>query len=48
MRYSILLAAMLIFALGFAAQPKPAASQDQIPPNFVPSGKEMFKQYCAA
>jgi mono/diheme cytochrome c family protein len=48
MRYSILLAAMLIFAGGFAAQPKPATSQDQIPPNFVPTGKEMFKQYCAA
>ena len=48
MRYSILLAAMLIFAGGSAAQSKSAASQDQIPPHFVPSGKEMFKQYCAA
>ena len=48
MRYSFLLAALLIFAGGSAAQSKPAASQDQIPPNFVPSGKEMFKQYCAA
>jgi mono/diheme cytochrome c family protein len=48
MRYSFLLAALLIFAAGSAAQSKPAASQDQIPSNFVPSGKEMFKQYCAA
>ena len=48
MRYSILLAAMLIFAGGSAGQSKAAASQDQFPPNFVPSGKEMFKQYCAA
>jgi mono/diheme cytochrome c family protein len=48
MRYSFLLAALLIFAAGSAAQSKTAASQDQIPPNFVPSGKEMFKQYCAA
>jgi mono/diheme cytochrome c family protein len=48
MRYSILLAAMLIFAGGAAAQSKAAASQDQFPPNFVPSGKDMFKQYCAA
>jgi mono/diheme cytochrome c family protein len=48
MRYSILLAAMLIFAAGSAAQSKPATSQDHIPPDFVPTGKEMFKQYCAA
>ena len=48
MRYSILLAAMLLFAGGAAAQSKAAASQDQFPPNFVPSGKEMFKLYCAA
>ncbi len=48
MRYTILLAAMLIFAGGAAAQSKAAASQDQFPPNFVPSGKDMFKQYCAA
>jgi mono/diheme cytochrome c family protein len=48
MRYSILIAAMLIFAGGSAGQSKAAASQDQFPPNFVPSGKEMFKQYCAA
>lgn len=48
MRYTILLAAMLLFAGGAAAQSNAAASQDQFPPNFVPSGKDMFKQYCAA
>lgn len=49
MRYTILLAAILLFAgSAAAAQSNSAAAQDQIPPNFVPSGKDMFKQYCAA
>jgi len=48
MRYSILVAALLMFAGASGAQSKASASQDSIPPNFVPSGKEMFKQYCAA
>jgi mono/diheme cytochrome c family protein len=49
MRYPVLLAAILIFAGGAAAQPSaPAAQQEHIPPNSVPTGKEMFKQYCAA
>ena len=48
MRYFILIAALLLFAGGSGAQSQAAPSQDSIPPNFVPSGKEMFKQYCAA
>ena len=48
MRLSILVAAMLIFSGASVAQSKAASDQDQIPPNFVPSGKAMFKQYCAA
>jgi len=48
MRYSILVTALLIFAGASGAQSKAASNQDQIPPNFVPTGKEMFKQYCAA
>jgi mono/diheme cytochrome c family protein len=48
MRYPLLIAAMLIFALSSGAQPKPASPQDQFPADFVPSGKIMFKQYCAA
>jgi mono/diheme cytochrome c family protein len=48
MRYSILIAALLLFAGASGAQSKAASSQDSIPPNFVPSGKSMFKQYCAA
>ncbi len=48
MRYSILVATLLIFAGAIGAQSNAASRQDQFPPNFVPTGKEMFKQYCAA
>jgi mono/diheme cytochrome c family protein len=48
MRSSILVAAMLILGGACGAQSKPTPGQDQIPTNFVPSGKAMFKQYCAA
>jgi mono/diheme cytochrome c family protein len=48
MRYSLLIAAILIFAGASGARPRPATSQDQFPADFVPSGKVMFKQYCAA
>jgi mono/diheme cytochrome c family protein len=48
MRYTFFFAALLIFAAGAAAQSKAVTGQDSIPPNFVPTGKVMFKQYCAA
>jgi mono/diheme cytochrome c family protein len=48
MRFPLLLLAILIFAGAPHAQSKAAASQDQVPANFIPTGKEMFKQYCAA
>ena len=48
MRYSIVVAAMLIFAGIFGAPFRTPAAQDQFPPNFVPTGKAMFKEYCAA
>jgi mono/diheme cytochrome c family protein len=48
MRHSILFAVILMLAAGTAAQSKAGSNQDSIPPNFVPSGKAMFKQYCAA
>ncbi len=48
MRYTILFAALLIFAGGSGAQSKAASGQDQLPADFVPTGKVMFKQYCAA
>jgi mono/diheme cytochrome c family protein len=48
MRYTLLLSLLLLFAGGAAAQTKQSGAQDQLPINFVPTGKEMFKQYCAA
>ena len=48
MRFSILFAALLLFAGTSGAQSKATSSQDMIPPNLVPTGKDMFKQYCAA
>jgi mono/diheme cytochrome c family protein len=49
LRKSILIAAILILASASAsAQSKAAPRQDSIPPDFVPTGKAMFKQYCAA
>ena len=30
------------------AQAQPKIDQGQLPPNFVPTGKALFKQYCAA
>jgi len=42
---SAALAATLATASAHAA---PRPSQDQFPPDFVPAGQTMFKQYCAA
>jgi mono/diheme cytochrome c family protein len=39
---------LLVVAGAVTATPKPATTQDTFPPDFVPSGKIMFKQYCAA
>lgn len=41
----------LFLAFGIAAQENPGASRDdksQLPSGYVPSGKTMFKQYCAS
>ncbi len=38
----------LIILSALAAHAAPRPPQDQFPPNFVPTGKVMFKQYCAA
>jgi mono/diheme cytochrome c family protein len=48
MRYLLLCAAILIFAASIGAQPRPTPPQDQFPVDFAPTGKIMFKQYCAA
>ena len=47
MRYSILLAFLLLFPAYSAPQSKAATNPGQLPANAVPTGKEMFKQYCA-
>jgi mono/diheme cytochrome c family protein len=48
MRFTFLVATMLMFAGPSGAQAKPPAGQDQYPADFVPTGKAMFKQFCAA
>src|SRR5579862_1705297 len=48
MRALLLLSLLLLPAGAVHAQTKVSAAQDQLPPNFVPTGKDMFKQYCAA
>ena len=48
MRTSLFVAAFFILAAVAGAQSKATSNQDSIPPDFVPSGKVMFKQYCAA
>jgi mono/diheme cytochrome c family protein len=48
MRHSIPATAILIFAAVLGAPAAPPPAQDQFPPEYVPSGKVMFKQYCAA
>src|ERR1035437_5872165 len=40
--------ATLFLAAGAAAHPRQIIDKDQLPPDFVPSGKQMFIQYCAA
>ena len=39
---------LLALAASTGAQSVTPAKQDQFPPDFVPSGKQMFTQYCAA
>jgi len=47
MRSTLLLCVLFLLPAGAAARPRPV-DRDQLPPDFVPSGKQMFKQYCAA
>ena len=45
MHRAVLLAALLLAA---GARGNPAQDQNQLPANYVPSGGQIFKQYCAA
>jgi mono/diheme cytochrome c family protein len=46
MRYAVLFATLLFVICLATAQSRPAGD-DALPSNYVPSGKVMFKQYCA-
>src|ERR1700693_638402 len=46
-RRGTLLCALLV-AVCAAAYQKPVIDETQLPPTYVPSGKVMYKQYCAA
>ena len=48
MRSTRLLCVLLLGAGTALAQAKPKVDQNQLPPSFMPTGKQMFKQYCAA
>ena len=48
MRNAILFPALFFLLCGASAHAKPAVDQPQLPATYMPSGKQMFKQYCAA
>jgi mono/diheme cytochrome c family protein len=48
MRYAVLISALLFFILTAAAQDGRTLNQTQFPPSYIPSGQEMYKQFCAA
>src|SRR5665213_1875083 len=48
MRKLILLTAIVFFTAANGADAAPRPAQDQFPPDYVPSGQQMFKQCCAA
>jgi mono/diheme cytochrome c family protein len=48
MRYAVLISALLFFILTAAAQDGRTVNQTQFPPTYIPSGQEMYKQFCAA
>jgi mono/diheme cytochrome c family protein len=47
-RHTILFCALFLFVCAVGAQQDPAVDKNQLPPTYVPSGKTMYKQYCAA
>jgi len=48
MRSTLSLCVLLLAGGTALAQAKPKIDPDQLPASFMPSGKQMFKQYCAA
>jgi mono/diheme cytochrome c family protein len=48
MRYAVLTSILLFFILAAVAKDGPTVNQTQFPPSYIPSGQEMYKQFCAA
>ena len=46
--HRIVLMSILLLATCAAAHANPAPDDNRLPTNYVPSGEQMFKQYCAA
>jgi mono/diheme cytochrome c family protein len=44
----LIAASCLVISLGWIASAGPAVDETQLPPSYMPSGKQMYKQYCAA
>lgn len=48
MRYALLGGALFLALLGMSARDHSTVNQTQFPPTYVPSGQEIFQQFCAA
>ena len=46
--HSLLFCALLLAVRGVSAQENPAVDKNQLPVSYIPSGKIIYKQYCAA
>lgn len=47
-RYAVAFVALLFVTGAVNARPKPAPNQRPFPPTYVPSGEQLYKQFCAA
>jgi len=48
MRYALLGSALLVVMLAAQARNHPTVDETQFPPSYMPSGQEMYHQFCAA
>ena len=48
MRYALFGSALLLLMFAVAARNQPNVDQTQFPPSYVPSGQEIYHQFCAA
>jgi mono/diheme cytochrome c family protein len=48
MRYAVVTSILLLLISGAAAHDGSSVNQTQLPPSYIPSGQEMYKQFCAA